>query len=128
MPINISIQRVIALVNALAKLHNFCIDQQDKVGGGNQVIASSVVDAFSFMNDVEGFVDLEAVGEEHETEFLVPTQLLDAGNHFDEVPRNRRIHRDATGRPSIPNKLPRKALHDVVLASHKVRPSTRRIR
>jgi DDE superfamily endonuclease len=129
MPINISIQRVIALVNALAKLHNFCIEQQDEVeAGGDQVIASSVVDAFSFMNDGEGFVDLEAVGEEHETEFLVPTELLDAGNHFDEVPRNRRIHLDATWSPSIADKLPRKALHDVVLASHKVRPSTRRLR
>ena len=127
MPRNLSIQRIVALVNALAKLHNFCIDQQDEVGGnsGNIMMQSSVTDSFNFMNGTDGFVTLDQVGEEYEGDFIVPNQLLNGGNHFEDVPRNLRNPRGAMG---IADKLPRKGLHDKVLESHKVRPSTRRLR
>jgi hypothetical protein len=34
----IEIKKVIALVNALAKLHNFCIDKQDEASAENEEI------------------------------------------------------------------------------------------
>ena len=77
------------------------------------------------VNGTDGFVTLDQVGEEYEGDFIVPNQLLNGGNHFEDVPRNLRNPRGAMG---IADKLPRKGLHDKVLESHKVRPSTRRLR
>ena len=78
---------------------------------------STSADDFNIMNNRDGFVPLER--EEHDGggTFLVPRQLLDAGNHFEDIPRDRR-------RLTLMEQLPRKLLHDKVVHSHKVRPCT----
>jgi hypothetical protein len=119
MPRGISIKKVIALVNAMAKLHNFCIDQVDRSGeGGNELEMDqpTAQDRFNMMDGTTGYVDLE--------DDLVPRQLLESGHHFDDVPRNRRVYRRPVGVEGVLSvNLPRKNLHDKVLESHKVRPS-----
>jgi hypothetical protein len=54
MPQNITIKKVIALVNALAKLHNFCIDQQDKgyMDEDEEMEQSTIVDTFHLTNGI----------------------------------------------------------------------------
>jgi hypothetical protein len=62
LPRGISIKKVIALVNASIKLHNFCIDQTDlsRVGGGDEgTRESSADDMFNLMNDANRFVALD---------------------------------------------------------------------
>ena len=118
-PRGVSIKRTIALVNALVKLHNFCIDNSNPESTEEEVTMqqSTSADDFNIMNNRDGFVPLER--EEHDGggTFLVPRQLLDAGNHFEDIPRDRR-------RLTLMEQLPRKLLHDKVVHSHKVRPCT----
>ena len=119
MPRGITVRKVIALVNALMKLHNFCIDQKvdTTVGGDDKPMRQLTVDSFHLMNGIQGFIELDQVAEG-----VIPTQLLGAGHHRLDVPREvRESDRD-------PNLLPRKELHDKVVNSHKVRPSGRRPR
>jgi hypothetical protein len=127
MPKGVTIKKVIALVNALMKLHNFCIDVQGElaVDAGNKTINESTVrDTDRMMNNVDGFVSMETVGDEHNpnVNLVLPRQLIDGGNHFDEIPRHQRTY----VRASMADHLPRKALHDKVLNSHKVRPASNR--
>ena len=125
MPRGISMKKIIALINALAKLHNFCIDQVDKGGEMERDVEemeqSTLQNTFNMMGGSSGFVELEDGGT-----FVVPRQLLDSGNHFDDVPRNRRIYQGpGGGEGMLAEKLPRSKLHEQVIDSHKVRPSTR---
>lgn len=112
MPKNITIRKTIALVNALVKLHNFCIDEL--VDMDDVVIESSPLDTYNIMNMQGGYVSLEE-SEDHDVP--IPSQLLDGGDHFADFPRDKRRQRND-------NMLPRKLLHDKVVESHKVRPST----
>ena len=119
MPMGIAIKKTIGLVIALMKLHNFCINEVDRVRGTMEdetTRTSSAADSFHFMNQAEGFVPLDAVEEE-----VIPTQLLGAGNHFDDIPRTSRYHQTGVAI----NQRPRMELHEKVINSHKVRPSTR---
>lgn len=112
LPKGLSIKKIIALVNAVAKLHNFCIDRKGSTVDDLATIDSSAVDTFHIMNSETGFVALDQIGDD-----VIPTQLLGGGAHFEDVPRERRRNRATVG-----ENLPRKLLHDHVLNSHKVRP------
>jgi hypothetical protein len=68
MPCGISIQRTIALVKALAKLHNFCIEQNEM-----NSVESSIDNRFRIKNNELGFVPLE---EANNCDFAVLVQLL----------------------------------------------------
>ena len=136
MPIGITLKKTIALVMAIMKLHNFCIDKVDRVGGAEDATTrtSSDVDSFHVMNhDEGGFVPLVNVAANDVTaneiipigntnanvNEVVPTELLGYGHHFNDVPQRLRNPLVAA------NYLPRTVLHDKVLNLHKVRPSTR---
>ena len=130
MPPNMSIRRVVALVNALAKLHNFCIDQKDASSSNkeSELMVNNPLDLqvgqTDIRNHAEGFVDFEVVDDGNSGGFTertgvalqVPTDLMGGGHHFVEVPRDRTME---------PPSLPRQQLHDVVLHSHRVRPCLR---
>jgi DDE superfamily endonuclease len=139
MPCNVSIRRVIALVNALAKLHNFCIDelqpqQQHEVDmallatGGNgdhdltEATTTAALDDFNLMaNHGDGYIPLVQDPASAQPHAALPMDLLDGGHHFDGVPRDVRRQRsdvDGTGL------LPRALLHEQVVQSHRVRPAT----
>jgi len=127
MPPNMSIRRNVALVNALAKLHNFCIDQKD-TNSNKEVMVNDPLDLQVGQNDIrnhaDGFVDFEVVDDRDSGGFTentgvalqVPTDLMGGGHHMVDVPRDRSME---------PPSLPRQQLHDVVVLSHKVRPCLR---
>jgi hypothetical protein len=127
MPKGITIKKVIALVNAMAKLHNFCIDQVDgrEEGGNDQEMDEPTPqDRFHIMESTIGFVELEQ-NEEGNSNLVVPRELLESGHHFDEVPRHQRMYRRGEEGQLADKLLPREKLHDKVVDSHKVRPSTK---
>jgi hypothetical protein len=70
-PFGITIQKTTALVMCMCKLHNFCIDENDV-----QVPLPTAQDAAQIM--AEGGVPME--GDDNR-----PDQLLDGGNHFDDI-------------------------------------------
>jgi hypothetical protein len=75
MPQGISIQKTIALVIALAKLHNFCIDKNKL-----DMLELAAEDNFQIVNNKMGFVPLE---ESTNWDVPIQVQILDGGNHFD---------------------------------------------
>jgi hypothetical protein len=73
-PMNVSVQMTVALVLALAKLHNYCIDADDCV-----VLPSTAPDAWKM--EVNGAALLVNVGGSD----VAPQQLIDGGNHFVDI-------------------------------------------
>jgi DDE superfamily endonuclease len=107
MPLGITIKKAIALVSALARLHNFCIDHDDNI-----VPETTGQDTAHLMMNVNGYVPLE---QNELCDVRTPRQLLDGGNHFDDVPWASR--RDRSG-----IMLPRALMLQKVIDSHQVRP------
>ncbi len=113
MPKGLRIRRIIALVNALAKLHNFCIDENDK----NNLLQPLSSDTLNMMNDANGYVPMEA-SREHGMH--LPMVLMNGGDHFHDVPRN--VRRQNERQYSDAN-LPRQRLLQQVVDSHLKRPN-----
>jgi hypothetical protein len=110
MPKNIGISKIISLVRALAKLQNFCMDRHEESAG-----APYARDYAALIGNAEGYVPLVHT---RESNLLLPTQLLNGGNHFDDVPRevwDCCIQLEAT--------LPRQRLCETVREQQLVRPS-----
>ena len=114
MPKRLSIPRIIALVNALAKLHNFCIDEND----GTKVPEQLNGDHLHMMNDCHGFVPMEQSADNPGV--LVPAALMNGGHHFLDVPRN--IRRKQMQQGNSNELLPRQRLLQQVIDSHMTRP------
>lgn len=109
MPRGISIRKTCALVHALAKLHNFCIEQND-------TRRTAPLDRdHSRLILSDGHVPLE-----HSTTSgtPLPLQLLNSGHHFDDVPRNVRHGQNNEAFPRI-------RLLQKVIDSLQVRPRER---
>ncbi len=85
-PMNVSVGKTIALVLALAKLHNFCIEADDTV-----VLPATAMD--EWQNEVNGAVPLVHQTQHPESGGITPQQLLDGGNHFDDVGNNGHYNR-----------------------------------
>ena len=115
MPRGLSIGRIIALVNALAKLHNFCIEE---VEGGKLLLQQLNVDTNNIMNNEDGFVPMEA--SNNGDGILLPRVMMDAGHHFSDVPRNLRRQR---GRIEMECNQPRQRLLRQVIDSHIAHPN-----
>jgi hypothetical protein len=76
---NVNVRKTVALVLALAKLHNYCIDAHD-----SSVPPSTANDAWE--NEVHGAVPLvQTQHSDSMDEGITPQQLLDGGSHFDDV-------------------------------------------
>ena len=105
-PSGISIVRSIALVNALAKLHNFCIDNED------HALALSACDHHALVTNPCGYVPLE---ESVNCDVVLPNQILGGGHHFHDVDRRFRRNQGLQD-------LPRQRLHQKVINEHLVRP------
>ncbi len=110
-PQNISLTRTIALVHALAKLHNFCIAKQDETHSKEPVnipemheldedyMMTQCAEGYIFMIDDDSGVSL-------------PSKLMNCGHHSNDLPRA--LHRtrsnivaeiEALGASSRPCKL-----------------------
>ncbi|KAG7357171.1 hypothetical protein IV203_001859 [Nitzschia inconspicua] len=103
-PKQISIAKTIALVHALAKLHNFCIDVQETQPG--EMLPH---DVDHMTRNLTGSVPLEA--DEFE-DTPRPLQLIGAGHHLREVRRRRQLG------PCQPREL----LHERISNEHWQRP------
>ena len=77
---NVSIKRTVALVLALAKLHNYCIDQSD-----NSDLTYVAND--ERLHELNGAVPLVATQDLQSTgnNDVIPEQLMDGGHHFDDI-------------------------------------------
>ncbi len=82
---NVTIVKVVALVNALAKLHNFCVG--DRHGYDEGILDSMPIDMHNYLRS-HGLVSLNAIGSNGDGERdLIPTQLLGAGHHSNDYPQ-----------------------------------------
>jgi hypothetical protein len=115
MPMNISIKRAVALVIALAKLHNFCIDENED----DDVPPIPAVDELEI--ELQGGVPL--VRRMGTTDTLpIPWQLIGGGNHFDDMDRPTRRRRERQNQSQDGNALPRDQLHDLIAEANLCRP------
>lgn len=111
LPAQITTCKAVALVVALGKLHNFCIDEND----GD---ATPLQAADEWNLQVEGAIPAADVEP-------LPIELLDGGNHFDDVDQVTR--RRLVRRGNMPG-LPRHVLHDLVSTANLTRPNLTRTR
>jgi hypothetical protein len=77
-PANISIGKTVALVVALAKLHNYWINAND-----NDISANTARNEWT--SEINGSVPLVRVEGNGEGSEVVPEQLLHGGAHFDDI-------------------------------------------
>jgi hypothetical protein len=105
------------MVNALAKLHNFCIDENDI-----SMLEQSADDSFRIANNELGFVALEEANNCDDVP--IPVQILDGGNHFEDIPQPERRRDDRRGEQQDGVLLPRERLLQHVVGAHLARPST----
>ena len=120
-PVNIRIEKTVALVVALAKLHNFCINAKDK-----DIAARTANDEWA--SEINGAVPLVPVEGSDTSDLnqsdVVPEQLLHGGEHFDDIGhagrrRRQRHYEFATNTP-----LPREQLHSYISTMGYTRPRT----
>jgi len=95
-PMNITVAKTTSLVMCLCKLHNFCIREQDIVA---QPLAKDVVNISS-----EGGMSLPRFDTSHNWDYDSNDDrlddLLDGGEHFDDVSRaDRRRHESISDKP-----------------------------
>ena len=118
MPKGLSIVRIIALVNALAKLHNFCIEEVSHGRDSATLLQQLNVDNLHIVNNEDGYVPMEA-SREHG--MPLPRALMEPGHHFADISRSaRRIRERANAGDDI---LPRQRLLKQVIDSHLKRPT-----
>ena len=115
MPRNISVPKTISLVLALAKLHNFCIDEAE-------VIPANLLsqDEQNITGNRNGSVPLVAdplIAEIINVNTTTPRDLMGGGEHFDDAPRHYR-------RPLLNDAL-RSRLCNHVESTFKTRPRRR---
>jgi hypothetical protein len=121
--VNITIQKTVALVIALAKLHNFCIDADD----GNSDLASTANDEWNTeLNGGVPMVDIVLQGDSSE-DAIIPEQLLDVGHHNDDIGgsigryNRQRRYNNISDNSGVP--LPRDRLHSYIETIGMTRPT-----
>ena len=120
-PMNVSVQKTVALVLALAKLHNYCKDAQDD----SRNVSHTARD--EWVTEISGGVPLVPVAAEFQSgNDVVPEQLLHGGHHFDDiggaVGRRNRQRRYEYNSEVDRVLLPREALHSFIESIGVTRP------
>jgi hypothetical protein len=80
---NIRVSKIVALVVAVAKLHNFCIVEFNVPERLPEMYDS---DRLHVMNDDNGYVGLS--NDDLQQNTLVPTELMKGGEHFEDITSN----------------------------------------
>jgi DDE superfamily endonuclease len=106
MPLNVSLAKTMAMVMALAKIHNYCTDEV------NLMLQSTVVDGFCNVN-------IGAIPMVHlaQANMALPEGLLHAGHHFDNIGAN-----SCRNRQTSSVQLPCNTMHDYVAPKGLLRP------
>jgi len=116
-PRNIRTRKVIATVIALAKLHNFCIDESSNA---QEILPSLEVDNNLLINRDDGYVEMVGVNE---NEIALPTDLMYGGHHYDDIPTGILwAHVSSTNQAS----LPRTVIHNFIAEGQWERPRMRK--
>jgi hypothetical protein len=84
-PRNISVPKTISLVLALAKLHNFCIDEVDAVP--STILAQDEQNITENENGSVLLIQDNQIAEVINVNTTTPQDLIGGGDHFDDVPR-----------------------------------------
>jgi DDE superfamily endonuclease len=87
-PMNVSVKKTVALVLALAKLHNYCIDND--VSHCDVAFMSA---ADEWRNEMNGAVPLVETQHSESNHDVAPRQWLDGGHHFDDIGLTERYNR-----------------------------------
>jgi hypothetical protein len=123
-PKGISVQKTTSLVLALAKIHNFCIEQTD-----TSILPVLPEDKFRLVTQPSGSIPLEDGGAHNDRmdegidNGVVPVQLIGGGEHFEDVPAE---IRQMTRRRYNNIRLPREKLaEDTVMENNYQRPRPR---
>ena len=113
---------MIALVHALAKLHNFCIDEEkdDNVLGDYTVPDVMQNDEDYMMMQDQGYVPMNV----NDTGERIPLSLVDGGHHLDDVTRSVQRNRNRADDIIGGVNRPRETLLLKVIESQKTRPHT----
>jgi hypothetical protein len=111
-PMNITLVKVVALVNCLAKLHNFCIDEG--------VDHSMPADLHHLRTTRGGIIALEGSSESGGEQ--APGGLLGGGHHSNDYPRDETVRRIRNSGIVLPRTL---LLNQVILQPHRRRPTPR---
>jgi len=119
MPSKYTVTKSIGIVFALARLHNFCLDERGRRPGEAPMAADPLldIDREHMLNDDNGFIEMEH-NDLHN--IAMPTALMDVGHHFDDVPRSS----CRTCRKVLEEDLPRTKLHYKVCQMHACRPTS----
>ena len=120
MPQGITVKKTIALVNCLAKLHNFCIDEIDDALDG------LTEDNCNIECGDRGYVPMvpnNTITDVLDMDVQTPEALVGGGDHFDDVPRALRRTRTVAASEMV---LPRTKLCKHVEDMHMVRPTSNR--
>ncbi|KAL3774298.1 hypothetical protein ACHAW5_010202 [Stephanodiscus triporus] len=130
-PQNISLTRTIALVHALAKLHNFCIDMHDKMhskepASGDIPERLQEDEDYMVTHSPEGYITMTTTDV---SGVSLPSGLMDCGHHSDDMPRALRRTRSILNdiEESCPTSQPRELLHLQVIESQLTRPHENQI-
>ena len=89
LPNGIRIKKTIALVNALAKLHNFCINKNEGNTPNSNVDQALFEDLVNVEGNNSGFVPLVhnfQVRDILDADIDTPEALVGGGDHFDDIP------------------------------------------
>ena len=121
-PVNIQIVKTVALVMALAKLHNYCINAND-----NDISANIERDKWiSEINGAVPLVPVEGYDEGSESGCLsdvVPEQLLHGGENFDDIGHAGCCRRQPRNKSVTNAPLPREQLCSYIASIGVTRPS-----
>jgi DDE superfamily endonuclease len=109
LPMGISLQRSVALVVALAKLHNYCINET----------VPSMTAADNLQLSLDGGVPLE---RSNAAPVRLPRQLMDGGDHFEDMDRLTRRQRERDAARNHNGLLPRERLCIQIQDGHLSRP------
>ena len=115
MPRKLTVTKIVGLVNALAKLHNFCIDEKD-----DHVPQIHDNDHFYMMNNDHGYVGVGEHNNNISEEITTPPDLAHGGEHFDEIHRNYLRAQREQYRSIV---LPRTQLFNMITEGHWERPT-----
>jgi hypothetical protein len=119
-PVGVTVAKTVALVLALAKLHNYCIEEDRHVTPDLSYTAND-----EWNIELNGGVPLVAAATDDG--HVIPQQLINGGNHFDDLGgANGRYNRQrrynyASETTRVP--LPRDQLHSYIASIGVTRPT-----
>jgi len=113
----ISLTRIVALVNTLARLHNYCIDEADRLGVRDNLTSRLPIDVQYMMENENGFIELQQSAAHGMT---IPIELISPVENFVDVGDTLLRHH----RYNNPEEtLPRAKLHRMIADGHYSRPA-----